>query len=196
MAVILRPRSHRNVIVAFHLRSSFWNAKIDCSHGNRTTAYRFFFFSHENAIVPFHSIFFSPCHSPKQQLHPRMSLRKKSNRSDYWTSFAPHCLFTRERNGTISYRSIFRITFLTVPPFGTERCYFKRSHVNATPERSTFRNGTICNGTIAFPRERRLNSSPPCKVLKKVLLYNTHLANLFIIFSKRILKSLKILKNS
>ena len=38
-----RPRSHGNAIVPFHLRSSFWNAKIDCSHGNGTIAYRFLF---------------------------------------------------------------------------------------------------------------------------------------------------------
>ena len=39
----LRPRSHGNAIVPLHLRSSFWNAKIDCSHGNGTIAYRFLF---------------------------------------------------------------------------------------------------------------------------------------------------------
>ena len=39
----LRPRSHGNAIVPFHLRSSFWNAKRDCSHGNGTIAYRFLF---------------------------------------------------------------------------------------------------------------------------------------------------------
>ena len=32
-----------NAIVPFHLRSSFWNAKIDCSHENGTIAYRFLF---------------------------------------------------------------------------------------------------------------------------------------------------------
>ena len=52
--VILRPRSHGNAIVPFHLRSSFWNAKIDCSHGNGTIAYRFLFlFTREcNRSVP------------------------------------------------------------------------------------------------------------------------------------------------
>ena len=86
-----------------------------------------------------------------------MRLGQKSYRSVFWTSLAPHCLFTRERNGTIAYRSTFRITYFIVPLFGTERCYFKRSRVNATPERSTFRNGTIWNGTIAFPCERGLS---------------------------------------
>ena len=33
-----------------------------------------------------------------------------------------------------------------------------RSRVNTTPERSTFRNGTIWNGTIAFPCERGLRA--------------------------------------
>ena len=113
----------------------------------------FCFCSHGNAIVPFHSFFFSPCQFFQQQLHPRMRLGQKSYRSVFWTSLAPDCLFTRERNSTIAYRSTFRITYFIVPLFGTERCYFKRSRVNATPERSTFRNGTIWNGTIAFPCE-------------------------------------------
>ena len=117
----------------------------------------FCYCSHGNAIVPFHSFLFSPCQFFQQQLHPRMRLGQKSYRSVFWTSLAPHCLFTRERNGTIAYRSTFRITYFIVPLFGTERCYFKRSRVNATPERPTFRNGTIWNGTIAFPCERGLN---------------------------------------
>ena len=56
------------------------------------------------------------------------------------------CLFRRERNGTISYRSTFRITFLVVPFFGTERFYLKCSSLNATLQRSTFRNNTEQNG--------------------------------------------------
>ena len=50
----LRPRSHGNAIVPFHLPSSFWNAKIDFSHGNGTIAYRFLFlFTRErNRSVP------------------------------------------------------------------------------------------------------------------------------------------------
>ena len=117
----------------------------------------FCFCSHGNAIVPFHSFLFSPCQFFQQQLHPRMRLGQKSYPSVFWTSLAPHCLFTRERNDTIAYRSTFRITYFIAPYFGTERCYFKRSRVNATPERSTFRNGTIWNGTIAFPCERGLS---------------------------------------
>ena len=112
--------------------------------------------SHVNAIVPFHSFLFSPCQFFQQQLHPRMRLGQKYYRSVFWTSLALHCLFTRERNGTIAYRSTFRITYFIVPLFGTERCYLQLSRVNATPERSTFRNGTIWNGTIAFPCERGL----------------------------------------
>ena len=114
----------------------------------------FCFCSHGNAIVPFHSFLFSPCHFFQQQIHPRMRLRQKSYRSVFWTSLSPHCLFTRERNRTNAYRSTFRITYFIVPLFGTERCYFKRSRVNAAPERSTFR-----NVTIAFPCERGLNST-------------------------------------
>ena len=112
--------------------------------------------SHGNAIVPLHSFLFSPCQFSQQQLRPRMRLGQKSYRSVFWTSLAPHCLFTREQNGTIAYRSTFFITYFIVPLFGTERCYFKPSRVNATPERSTFRNGMIWNGTIAFPCERSL----------------------------------------
>ena len=53
---------------------------------------------------------FSPCQFFQQQLHPRMRLGQKSYRSVFWTSLAPHCLFTREQNGMIAYRSTFRIT--------------------------------------------------------------------------------------
>ena len=116
----------------------------------------FCFCSHGNAIVPFHSFLLSPCQFFQQQLHSHMRLGQKSYHSVFWTSLAPHCLFTRERNGTIAYRFTFHITYFIVPLFGTERCYFKRSRVNATPERSTFRNGTIWKGTIAFPCERGL----------------------------------------
>ena len=105
---------------------------------------------HGNAITPFHKFFFGPCHFFQQQLHQRILFGQKSYRSVFWTSLAPHNLFTRERNGTIAYRSTFRITYCIVPLFGTERCSFKRSRVNATPERSTFWNGTIWNGTIAL----------------------------------------------
>ena len=115
------------------------------------------FCSHGNAIVPFHSFLFSPCHFFQQQLHQRMRLEQKSYSSVFWTILAPHCLFTRERNGTITYRSTFRITYFIVSLFGTERYHFKRSRVNPTPERSTFRNGTIRYGTIAFPCERGLH---------------------------------------
>ena len=106
----------------------------------------FCFCSHGSAIVPFHNFLFSPCHFFQKKLYPRIRLGQKSYRSVFWTSLAPHCLFTRERNGTIAYRSTFRITYFIVPLFGTERCYSKRSRVNATLERSTFRNGTIWNG--------------------------------------------------
>ena len=60
--VRLRPRSHGNAIVPFHLRSSFWNAKIDCSHGDGTIAYRFLFlFTRErNRSVPRFSLYSFP----------------------------------------------------------------------------------------------------------------------------------------
>ena len=50
----LRPRSHGNAIVPFHLRSSFWNAKLGCSHGNGTIAYRLasLFTRERNRSVP------------------------------------------------------------------------------------------------------------------------------------------------
>ena len=47
-----------------------------------------------------------------------------------------------EWSGTIAYRSTFRITFLFVPFLGTERLYLKRSRLNTTLQRSTFRNNT------------------------------------------------------
>ena len=39
----LRPSSHGNAIVPFHLRSNFWNGLIGCSHGNGTIVYQFCF---------------------------------------------------------------------------------------------------------------------------------------------------------
>ena len=111
----LRPRSHGNAVVPFYLRSSVWNAKMDCSHGNRTITYRLLclFTRERNHSVP--QFCFSPCHFFQQELHPRMLLGQKSYRSVFWTSLAPHCLFVRERNGTIAYRSTFRITFYRSP---------------------------------------------------------------------------------
>ena len=92
----------------------------------------------------------APYHCFKQQQHPRMRLGQKCYRSIFWISITPHCLFTRERNRTIAYRSTFRITYFIVSFFGTERCYFKCSRVKGTLERSTIRNGTIWNGKIYF----------------------------------------------
>ena len=47
----------------------------------------------------------------QQLLHPYMRLGQKSYRSIFWSSFAPHCLSTLARNGTIAHRSTFRINF-------------------------------------------------------------------------------------
>ena len=44
--------------------------------------------------------------------------------------------------------------FLVVPVFGTGLFYLKRSRVNATLQRSTFRNSTERSGTIALPCKR------------------------------------------
>ena len=139
--------------------------KLTVHTGTERLRIGFCFCSHGNAIVPFHNFLFSPCPFFQQQQHPRMRSGQKFYRSGFWTSLAPHYLFTRERNSTIAYRSTFRITYFIVPLFGTERCYFKRSRVNATPEHSTFRNGTIWNGTIAFPCERG-HSNPDLEIFK------------------------------
>ena len=94
--------------------------------------------------VPFHSFFFSPCHFSQQQLLPRMRLGK--NLFKIVSFFGPvlHLIAYSHGNGTerndcISFH--FWYHFFIVPLFGTERCYFKRSRVNATPERSPFRKG-------------------------------------------------------
>ena len=149
-ATDFRPRSHGNAIVPFHHRSSFWNAKIDCSHGNGTIAYQFLFlFTRERnrsvpqfflQSLPFFSVTTTSTHA----------LRETNLIVPFFgpvlTSLPVHT--GTERNETIAYRSTFHITFFIVPLFGTERCYFKCSRVNPTPERSTFRNGTIWNGTL------------------------------------------------
>ena len=56
----IRPRSHGNAIVPFHLRSSFWNAKRDCSLGNGTIArLRIGFVSVHTGMQSFRSTVFS-----------------------------------------------------------------------------------------------------------------------------------------
>ena len=79
----LRPLSHGNAIVPFDLRSIFWNAKIDCSHGNGTIAYWFLFlFTREcNRSVPqffLQSLPFFPATTT-----PTHALREKSYRSAF-----------------------------------------------------------------------------------------------------------------
>ena len=150
-----RPCSQGNTIVPFHLRSTFWNAKsrlFTQEWNNRILV----FVSVHTGTQSFLSTVFSLPFFPATTTFTH-ALRAKILSFRFWNSLAPHCLFTREQNGKIAYHSTFRITYFIVPFFGTERYYFKRSCVNATPERSTFRNGTIWNGTIAFPCEQGLN---------------------------------------
>ena len=61
------------------------------------------------------------------------------------------CLFRREPNGTIAYRSTFRIVYLVDAFFGTERFSLKCSRLNATLQHYTFQNNTEQCGTIVFP---------------------------------------------
>ena len=70
------------------------------------------------------------------------------------------CLFRREQNETIAYRSTFRITFLVVPLFGTEWFYLKCSRLNTTLQRSTFWSNTErllsrVNGDLVMPKVER-----------------------------------------
>ena len=100
-----------------HFRSSFW---MDCSHGDGTIASRFLFCSHWNAFIPLQVSDIS-FHSFLQQQHPCVRLGQKVIVPFFWTSSAPHCLFKRERNETIAYRSAFQITCFIDPLLGTER---------------------------------------------------------------------------
>ena len=75
-----------------------------------------------------------------------------------------------ERNGTIAYGSTNRITVFVGPLFGTKVFHVKRSRVNATLERSTFRNKATWNGTRLLPCEwghrtalSMKNGRPPSK---------------------------------
>ena len=77
-------------------------------------------------------------------------VRREHNRSVDMFSIRP---FRRERNGTIAYRSTFRIAFLLLPLLETEQFYLKHSNLNATLRRSTFRNNTERSRTIALPYE-------------------------------------------
>ena len=71
-----------------------------------------------------------------------------------------HLIACSHGNGTerLHIVPLFVSLFFIVPLFGTKRSFFKRFRVNATPERSTFQDGTIWNGTIAFPCERGLRN--------------------------------------
>ena len=108
---------HGNAFVPFHLRSRFWNAKIDCSHRNGTIAFRwlFLFTRERNRSVP--RSLFSSCHFFQQQLHPRLRLGHNSCRSVFLdqscTSLAVHMGMER---------STFLITFLSIH-------FFKRNDV-------------------------------------------------------------------
>ena len=118
--------------------------------------------SHENAIVPFrlHSNFWN---GQIDRSHGNgtiayqfcFAFRRERNRSVDTFSI---CLFRRERNGMIAYRSTFRITFFSRSTSGKERFYLKYSRLNAALQRSTFRNNTERSGTIAFPCERGLRA--------------------------------------
>ena len=123
---IFRPRSHGNAIVPLHLLSNFWNGQISCSHGNGTTAYQFCLCSDGNAIV---------------SLTCRPFACSDGNGTE---------------QGTEAYRTTFRVAFLVIPLFVTERFYLKRSRLNVTLQLSTFRNNMEQSGTIVFPSERGL----------------------------------------
>ena len=157
----IRPRSHGNAIVPSHLRSSIWNAKIDCSQGNGTIAYRFLFlFTRErNRFVPQFFLqslpFFPATTTSTHALSAEILSFRFLDQS--CTSLPVHT--GTEWNDCVPCHFSYHLFFI-VPLFRTERYYFKRSRVNATPERSTFRNGTIWNGTIAFPCERGLRAWP------------------------------------
>lgn len=127
--------------------------------------------SHGNAIVPFHlrsNVWNGQiCCSHRNGMIAYQFcflFRRERYRSVDMFSI---CLFRLERNGTIAYLSIFRITFLVVPFFRTELFYLKCSRLNATLQRSTFRNNTERSGTIAFPCERDLQHHSEQTTLKQ-----------------------------
>ena len=124
LAIRLRPSSHGNTIVPFHLRSNFWNGQIGCSHGNGTITFQFC------------SVF-----------------RRERNRSVDMFSI---CQFRWGRNECASFH--FSYHFFSRSSFGTKQFYLKLSCLNATLQRSTFRNNTERSGTIAIPCERSLSS--------------------------------------
>ena len=119
--------------------------------------------SHGNAIVPFHlrsnfRIGQIGCSYGNGTIAHQFCFLFRQERNRSIDTFSI-CLFRRERKRTITYRSTFRITFLVVPFFGTERFYLKRFRLNTTIQRSTFRTNTERSGTIAFPYERGLSKS-------------------------------------
>ena len=124
---------------------------MDRSHGNGTIAYRFsFLFTREcNRSVPqffLQSLLYFPAMTTFTHVFKAKILSFRFLDQSY-TSLPVHT--GTERNDCVSFH--FSYNLFIIPLFGTERYYFKRSCVNANPEGSTFRNGTIWNGTIAFP---------------------------------------------
>ena len=119
--------------------------------------------SHGNAIVPFYlrSNFWNgqiACSHENGTIVYQFCFvfRRGHNRSVDMLSV---CLFRRERNGTIPYRSTFPITFLDVPFFGKERFSLERSRLHANFKRSTFRNNTKRSGMNALPCEQGLSQA-------------------------------------
>jgi len=76
------------------------------------------------------------------------------------------CPFRRERNDCVPFHLSYQF-FWFVSLFGTERFYLKCSRLNATFQRSTFRNNTERSGTMAFPCERDLQHHSEHTTLKQ-----------------------------
>ena len=78
-------------------------------------------------------------------------VRRERNRSVDMFSIR---LFRRERNDCVPFHFLYH--FLVDPFFRTERFYLKRSRLDATLQRSIFRNNIERSGRIALPCERGL----------------------------------------
>ena len=116
----LRPRSHGNAIVPFHLRSSFWNAKIDCSHGNGTIAHRFLFLltRERNRSVPQFSLKSLPVFPATTFTHafrPKILSFRFLDQSCMFFCTSLHVHTGTERNDCVSfhfsYHLFYRSTF-------------------------------------------------------------------------------------
>ena len=95
--------SHGNTVIPFHLRSSFWNAKLDCSHRSGTITYRFLL------------LFRRKCNRSVPQLFPRFFVLFLATKIHSWRlEHKSYCFAFSGCMGSYELGYNFRISACTV----------------------------------------------------------------------------------